>query len=249
MSDSPPDELPGGDALAQLLGLPRVVTFATIGSTLDEAHSLGAAGAAAGTLVIADEQTSGRGRQGRTWRSEPGAGLWITILERPADVDALGVLSLRIGMALAPALDPFASEPVRLKWPNDLYVDSRKLAGILVEARWRESLPEWVAVGVGVNVRAPATEPNAIGLRQGISRLDVLRAIIPAIRAAAARTGALSDDERRAFARRDLAAGHRCAEPVIGTVQGIDRAGALLVESAAGVVAVRVGSLVLTEAP
>jgi len=248
LSDNRPDGLPAGDALARLLELPHVVTFAAVGSTLDEAHSLGASGAAAGTLVIADAQTAGRGRQGRTWRSEPGAGLWITLLERPADTEAVSVLSLRIGLALAPALDPFASEPVRLKWPNDLYVGGRKLAGILVEARWRDSLPEWVAIGVGVNVRAPTIEPNAIGLRHGTSRLDVLRAIIPAIRGAAARTGTLSDDERRAFARRDLAAGHRCAEPVIGTVQGIDRAGALLVESATGVVAVRAGSLVLTEA-
>jgi BirA family transcriptional regulator, biotin operon repressor / biotin---[acetyl-CoA-carboxylase] ligase len=242
------DRLPDGDALARLLDLPRVVTFASVGSTLDEAHSLAAAGAASGTLVLAGAQTAGRGRHGRTWRSEPGAGLWITLVERPADLDALNVLSLRIGMALAPALDPFTSDSVRLKWPNDLYVGAKKLAGILVEARWRDSLPEWIAIGVGVNVRAPSIEPNAIGLRPGTSRLDVLGAIIPAIRRAAARTGALSDAERGAFAARDLAIGQRCAEPVSGTVQGIDSAGALLVQSAAGVVAVRAGSLVLTEA-
>jgi BirA family biotin operon repressor/biotin-[acetyl-CoA-carboxylase] ligase len=243
-----PGALPTGDALARLLQLPRVVTFPTIGSTLDIAHSLASAGAPAGTLVLADAQTAGRGRHGRPWRSEPGAGLWLTLIERPTDVDALNVLSLRIGLALAPALDPFASEPVRLKWPNDLYVGTRKLAGILVEARWRDSLPEWVAIGVGVNVHAPADEPNAVGLRAGTSRADVLGAIIPAIRAAAARAGELSDEERRAFASRDLAVGQRCAEPVTGTVRGIDAAGALLVQSAAGVVAVRAGSLVLTEA-
>jgi BirA family transcriptional regulator, biotin operon repressor / biotin---[acetyl-CoA-carboxylase] ligase len=240
--------LPDGDALARRLHLPVVVTRATVGSTLDEAHSLATAGAPAGTLVIADAQTAGRGRHGRTWRSEPGAGLWLTLIERPSDADALNVLSLRIGMALAPALDPFASERVRLKWPNDLYIGRRKLAGILVEARWRDSLPEWVAIGIGVNVRAPVSEPNAIGLRPGISRMDVLGAIIPAIRAAATRAGALSDDERRAFAARDLAAGQRCAEPVTGTVQGIDAGGALLVQSATGIIAVRAGSLVLTEA-
>jgi BirA family biotin operon repressor/biotin-[acetyl-CoA-carboxylase] ligase len=248
LSDKLPAGLPGADALARLLELPRVVAFGTVGSTLDVAHALASEGAAAGTLVIADEQTAGRGRHGRTWRSEPGAGLWLTVLERPSDVDALNVLSLRIGIAIAPALDPFALERVRLKWPNDLYVAGRKLGGILVEARWRDSRPEWVAIGVGVNVRAPAAEPKAIGLRSSISRLDVLGAIIPAIRAAAACTGALSDEERRAFAARDVAAGQQCAEPVIGTVQGIDAAGALLVQSATGMVAVRAGSLVLTEA-
>ena len=64
-----------------------------------------AEGAPAGTLVVADAQTAGRGRSGRTWTSERGAGVWLTLIERPRDVDALDVLSLRVGLALAPALD------------------------------------------------------------------------------------------------------------------------------------------------
>ena len=242
------DKLPASAALAERLSLPRAVVFETVGSTLDEAHRLAASGSPAGTLVVADAQTAGRGRQGRSWRSEPGAGLWLTLVERPTDAAALDVLSLRIGVLLAPALDAFAPAPVSLKWPNDLYVGSRKLAGILVEARWRDSRPEWVAIGVGVNVRTPAGEPNATGLRGGTSRLDVLDAIIPAIRQAAARVGPLTDDERSAFAARDLASGRPCTDPVPGIVSGIDPTGALLVRSSDGVVAVRAGSLVLTEA-
>lgn len=242
------DKLPAAAALAERLSLPRAIVFETVGSTLDEAHRLGGSGSPAGTLVVANAQTAGRGRQGRAWRSEPGAGLWLTLIERPTDAAALEVLSLRIGVLLAPTLDEFASAPVSLKWPNDLYVGSRKLAGILVEARWRDSRPEWVAIGVGVNVCAPRDEPNATGLRDGTSRLDVLDAIIPAIRQAAARAGRLTDDERTAFAARDLAAGRPCTDPVPGIVSGIDPAGALLVSTADGVVAVRAGSLVLTEA-
>ena len=242
------DKLPPAAALAKRLALPSVVTFESVGSTLDEAHVLAARGAPAGTLVVADAQTAGRGRQGRVWRSEPGAGLWLTLIERPTDAAALDVLSLRVGLSLAPALDAFAETPVSLKWPNDLYVGSRKLAGILVEARWRDSRPEWVAIGVGVNVRTPAGEPNATGLRDSTSRLDVLDAIIPAIRRAATRVGPLTDDERNAFSARDLAAGRRCTDPLPGIVSGIDASGALLVRSTEGVVAVRAGSLVLTEA-
>lgn len=229
----------------------RLIEYDEVGSTLDVAHELAAEGAESGTIIIANAQTKGRGRMGRSWRSEPGAGLWLTLIERPTDADALDVLSLRIGLALAPALDPFADAPVQLKWPNDLYVDGRKLAGILIEARWREGHPEWVAIGVGINLRPPATESNAIGLRAGLTRHDVLPVIGPALRIAATAHGSLSAAELDAFAARDYAVGRRCVEPVAGTVMGIDASGALLVGVASpghgDVTAVRAGSLVLEE--
>lgn len=236
--------------LAARLGIPRAVVFDSVSSTLDVAHALAVEGAPAGTLVVADAQTAGRGRQGRTWQSESGAGVWLTLLERPTDVAALDVLSLRIGIEVAPALDPFAESALRLKWPNDLYVGERKLGGILIEARWRESVPEWVAIGIGINVRAPSSEVKAIGLRAGTSRLDVLAAVVPAIRRAASRTGGLDAGDLETFASRDLAAGRECIEPVAGTVRGIDKSGALLVAVASSgvqVTAVRAGSLVLKE--
>jgi BirA family biotin operon repressor/biotin-[acetyl-CoA-carboxylase] ligase len=226
--------------------------FDRIGSTLDAAHTLGAEGAAAGTVILADTQTAGRGRMGRAWRSESGTGIWLTVLERPSTGGALGVLALRVGLALAPAIEPFADAariPIRLKWPNDLYAGTGKVGGILVEARWRDQLPEWVAIGVGINLRAPAEEPNASGLRAGVSRVDVLTVAVRAIRAAAARTeGTLDHTELAAFARRDLAAGLRCVEPAVGRVLGIDASGALLVDVASrGTVEVRTGSLVLQD--
>ena len=235
------------DELARRLGVPIVVAFDVVGSTLDVAHTLAGEGAAAGTLVVADAQSAGRGRHGRAWRSESGGGIWLTLVERPRDTVALDVLSLRIGLALAPALDAFAAESIRLKWPNDLYVAGVKLGGILVEARWRDGAPEWVAIGVGVNVRAPLGEARATGLRAGVSRLDVLEALVPAIRDAASRTGALAPTELAAFAARDLGVGRQCVEPLVGRVRGIDASGALLVDVGSRVTAVRAGSLVLLE--
>ena len=73
---------------------------------------------------------------------------------------------MRVGLAAAEALDRFASEPIRLKWPNDLYVDQGKVAGVLVEARWREQAVEWVAIGLGVNVKAPEDIEAAAGLER-----------------------------------------------------------------------------------
>jgi BirA family biotin operon repressor/biotin-[acetyl-CoA-carboxylase] ligase len=184
---------------------------------------------------------------GRAWRSEAGAGVWLTLIERPRDVAALDVLSLRIGLALAPVLDAFTGTPVRLKWPNDLYVGARKLGGILVEARWRESAPEWTAIGVGVNVRAPEGEPRAIGIAPGVSRAALLTRMVPAMRAAAARTGPLDRSELAAFAARDAVAGRRCREPVAGLIQGIDPSGALVVDVGSEIAIIRAGSLVLEE--
>ena len=188
---------------------------------------------------------------GRPWRSEPGAGVWLTIVERPSDVASIELLSLRVGLALSRALDRFSESPVRLKWPNDLYVGERKLAGVLIEARWREARPDWVAIGVGINLRPPASEPRAAGLRAGTTRNDVLERVVPGIRAAAAEVGPLSDYELAAYADRDFAAGRACTEPAVGIVQGINAVGSLLVKisshGAPTVIAVRAGSLVLRE--
>jgi BirA family biotin operon repressor/biotin-[acetyl-CoA-carboxylase] ligase len=230
-----------------MLELPRVELLESTTSTLDVAHRLAARGAPAGTLVIANEQTAGRGRGGKSWQSAPGAGLWLTLIERPSDSSGLGVLSLRVGLAAAEALDRFAPEPIRLKWPNDLYIDQGKLGGILVEARWREHAVEWVAIGLGVNVQAPTNVETAAGLEPGTDRLDVLGDLIPAVLAASRATGPLQADEMEEFDARDLARGRRCVEPAVGRVAGISPTGELLVALADSVVPFRSGSLVLED--
>ncbi|MBA3672721.1 MAG: biotin--[acetyl-CoA-carboxylase] ligase, partial [Gemmatimonadaceae bacterium] len=118
------DRLDGCTAaeLAERLALPRVVLLASCPSTLDVAHRLAGEGADAGTLVIADAQTAGRGRLGRQWSSEAGGGLWLTLVERRIDDHALRVLSLRAGLLVAEALDPLTDDRVGVKWPNDLLI-------------------------------------------------------------------------------------------------------------------------------
>jgi BirA family biotin operon repressor/biotin-[acetyl-CoA-carboxylase] ligase len=234
--------------LEQALDLPRVELLESTTSTLDVAHRLAAEGAPAGTLVIANEQTVGRGRGGKSWQSSPGAGIWLTLIERPPDSSGLEVLSLRAGLAAAQALDRFAAEPIRLKWPNDLYGDRGKLAGILVEARWREKAVEWVAIGLGVNVTAPREVENAAGLEPGTDRLEVLGELVPALRAAAQARGPLDVGEREEFNARDLARGKACVQPAIGRVAGITPTGELLIALADSVVPFRSGSLVLRDA-
>jgi len=234
-------------ALARHIGVPMVELFNEVGSTLDIAHARAADGAPAGTFVLADAQTAGRGRQGRNWVSESGAGIWLTLIERPTDAAAVDVLSLRVGLHGAHALDRFTPQPIGLKWPNDLYLGDRKLAGILIEARWRERRLDWIAIGFGLNVRAPVGITDVAALGGATSRVGVLAHLVPELRAAAAETGPLRPDELADYARRDIARGRRCRQPMSGTVAGIDATGALLIDTDAGARQARAGSLVLLE--
>lgn len=234
------------DVLARLFDLPRVVARGRLSSTLDLAHELAREGAPSGTLVLSDEQTAGRGRSGAPWQSAPGAGIWMTLLERPNDPAALEVLSLRIGLRAAAVLDRFAGEPVRLKWPNDLHLAGGKLGGILVETRWRDGRPDWTAIGIGINIRPPAGM-RAAGLHTGSSRIEVLAELVPAVRAAATARGALTGHELEAFAARDLAAGRACRAPAVGRVRGITAAGELRIARGDREEIFRGGSLVLEE--
>ena len=233
--------------LATRLRLPRAVVLGETDSTLDVAHQLAEQGAPAGTLVVADSQRSGRGRLGRAWTSQPGQGVWCTVIERVYDASALDVLSLRVGLRAAEGLDRFAPERIRLKWPNDLLLSSGKLGGILCEARWAGGQPSWVAVGVGVNVRKPEGVPGAAWLREGTDRVDVLYEIAIAVRGAAAASGPLTPEELERYRARDALKGARIASPAAGTVSGIAETGALLVDTARGIEQHRTGTVRLAE--
>ena len=221
------------------------MAFDAVGSTLDVAHRL-APDAASGTLILADEQTAGRGRHGRRWASARGAGIWLTLIERPSDARALDVLSLRCGLYAAEALDALAETSVRVKWPNDLYVGECKLAGTLIETRWRGTKPEWVAIGFGLNVSTPDVD-TATGLVAGVTRLDALDRIVPALRRAATASRHLSEDELARWRARDLSVGRTVLEPVGGVVAGINASGEVLITSEGHTAAVRSGSLTFAE--
>ncbi len=237
----------GGPALAARLGLAACEVHDRVGSTMDLAHAAAGEGAPAGTLVIANEQEAGRGRGGRRWSSPPGGGLWMTLIERPRLSDGMDVLSLRAGLGMAEALDGLAGDRVRLKWPNDLYVRGGKLAGILIEARWREQRLEWVAIGVGLNIVPAEGVALAAGLAPGATRLRALDAVLPALRAAAAMGGPLTASELSRYAERDMGVGRRIIAPAAGVVVGVGAAGDLVVRTAAGDVSCRAGSLVFVE--
>ena len=122
------------------LGSPRLHLRET-GSTNDRARELAAGGAPHGTLVTAGAQTSGRGRQGRAWSAPPGQALLMSLVLR----DAHPLLPLAAAVAVAGAV----GQDARIKWPNDVLLDGRKVAGILAEGRPQEG---WAVLGIGVNV-------------------------------------------------------------------------------------------------
>ena len=128
------------------------VEIVECGSTNDEAARLARAGASHGTVVIAQSQRAGRGREGRAWQSPPGLGLYLSAVVRPPLPLALvPPMTLAIGVGLCDAARTFGA-PATLKWPNDLLVGDRKLAGVLVEAQSQGTRLEAVIVGIGVNL-------------------------------------------------------------------------------------------------
>lgn len=124
-----------------------VQRLATVDSTNRIAAERAAGGAAEGLVVRADRQEHGRGRRERSWHSPPG-GLWVSVLLRPP---GLAGLSLAAGLACARAARRFGAD-ASLRWPNDVYVGNRKLAGVLAEGRLAGSRVDWAVVGVGLNV-------------------------------------------------------------------------------------------------
>jgi BirA family transcriptional regulator, biotin operon repressor / biotin---[acetyl-CoA-carboxylase] ligase len=239
----------GADAatLARRLSLPRVVLLDETTSTMDDAHALGAEGAPSGTLVLAESQTRGRGRSGGSWNAVRGSSILCTLIER-VPASALDVLSLRVGLNVATALDPYAGMMLGLKWPNDIVAGGGKLAGILIETRWRDDVPEWVAIAIGLNVSAaPPGVAHSVSLTTSANRVDVLAAIVPALRTAAMQSGRLTPSEMDEWQKRDRLAGRRIATPSRGRVLGVLASGELWVETDRGPESVRAGTVTMEE--
>jgi BirA family transcriptional regulator, biotin operon repressor / biotin---[acetyl-CoA-carboxylase] ligase len=144
---------------ARWLGCQRI-DLETCSSTNDEASRMARAGARHGTIVIAERQTGGRGRDGRVWQSPPG-GLYLSaVLRPPLPIVDVPPMTLAIGIGVCDAVRAFGA-PATLKWPNDLLVNGQKLAGVLVETQSQANRLESVVVGIGVNLVGPLSEPVA----------------------------------------------------------------------------------------
>ncbi len=180
-----------------------LIARAEVESTNDEAWEALAAGAPDGTAVVADAQTRGRGRAGRSWHTAPGQGLALSVLLHPAcDRRRMGALPLAAGLALARALDALGLG-AELKWPNDLLLGGRKVAGLLAESRRTAEGADAAVLGAGVNVRQRAGD-----FPPGLDR--------------AATSIALAGGDAT---REEVAAGYLNAlEPLVGSLQEGDQA-------------------------
>lgn len=139
--------------------VPTVFWYPSVTSTNTVAAALADAGAPEGTMVVADAQTAGRGRQGRSWSSPAGAGLYMSIILRPSSDQAARV-TIVAGVAMAEGIRAATGLGVQVKWPNDLYVGPRKLGGILAESAAARDGSTSVVLGCGINVRSSIYPPE-----------------------------------------------------------------------------------------
>jgi len=227
-------------AATTALGRPRLHLRATT-STNDRARELAAAGAPHGTLVTAGAQTAGRGRQGRSWHAPPGRALLCSLVLR----EPPGLLSLRAGVAVARLVESTVGAPAAVKWPNDVLVCGRKVAGILVEGRPQQ---RWVVLGIGINAALRAADlgpelrdrAGTLGLSE-----DAIEPLLTALLAAL--SSWLAAEQARLLAElraRDALLGRQVAwAQGSGVAAGIDEDGRLLVQRPTERVALAAGEV------
>jgi len=222
-----------------MIGRPRV-HFRVTDSTNERARALAAAGAPHGTLVTADEQSAGRGRQGRTWSAPPRSAVLMSVVLRE--------LSETLPLAAAVAVCDALPVEARIKWPNDVWIDGSKVAGILVEGRPQEG---WAVLGIGVNVateKFPA-ELDATSLRlsgASVSVDETLGALVASLDGWLPRS---TEEILAAWRSRDALLGRTVrwangAEE--GRAAGIDDSGALVVVTASDRVTLDAGEVHLS---
>jgi BirA family biotin operon repressor/biotin-[acetyl-CoA-carboxylase] ligase len=200
-------------------------------STNERARALAEEGAAHGTLVTADEQTAGRGRQGRSWTAAPREALLMSVVVRDLE-PRHALLPLMAALAVCEAAEAVADVRCAIKWPNDVWVDRRKLSGILVEAR---PAAGWAVVGIGLNTGI-AEFPEE--LRETATTLDLTSpelALAPLLGALDRWLAAEPDELLPAWRARDALLGSTVRwQDGEGIARGVDDSGALLVEVATG---------------
>jgi BirA family transcriptional regulator, biotin operon repressor / biotin---[acetyl-CoA-carboxylase] ligase len=230
-----------------MLGRPRVHHRLT-DSTNQRAKELAAAGAPHGTLVTASEQTAGRGRQGRTWSAPPGKALLMSLIVRDL-AERHAILPLTAAVAACEACEAVASVRCEIKWPNDIWVDGRKLAGILIEGRPQEG---WAVLGIGLNVATRADEfPEELrrtATSLGLDAAAVDEVLFALLERLEVRLADSPDVVLEAWRSRDALRGRRVRwnDSNEGTAAGIDDSGALVVETDSGPVKLDAGEVHLS---
>lgn len=232
------------------LPIPQIRYFDSIGSTNDEALAWSAAGALDGCLVVADQQTRGRGRFQRRWITHPGAALAFSLILRPtrSEMEHVGFFSPLGALAICQALEDHLALTPQIKWPNDVLLERKKVVGILVEASWQSAELQSVVVGIGINIKAEAVPPAhellfpAISVEEAaakpVDREVLLQAILRNL--FKLRAGMADDSFREAWQSRLAFRGEWVrieeagAEPVTGQLAGIDPKGNLLLLNQAG---------------
>ncbi|HEX9297764.1 MAG TPA: biotin--[acetyl-CoA-carboxylase] ligase [Polyangiaceae bacterium] len=227
------------------LGRPLTVLDVSI-STNDEAKAAARRGAPSGAAFVADAQTGGRGRLGRSWHSPPAENLYASFLLRPSfDVRTAPLITLAAGLAVADAITPWIGpRTVGLKWPNDVLIDERKVAGILSEAQVSERRVEWIVVGIGINARTTSFPPDIASRATSLSlcgaaSVDRGSLFIAVAAALAARVALLEAGAARRivddFADRDALLGRTITiDGTPATALGISADGALRVRGSDG---------------
>ena len=164
----------------RFLGIP-VERHATLGSTNDEALRRAAEGAPEGLVVLAEVQTTGRGRQGRAWSDVPGASLAFSVVLRPAlPLPRLPLLALAMACAVAEAAEAITQRAHAVKWPNDVLHEGRKVCGVLAESRSGGNGPPVLVIGTGVNVNHVETDfPESFRDRASSLRMASGRYVTP----------------------------------------------------------------------
>ncbi len=220
--------------------------FRQTDSTNERARELASAGAPGGLVVTADEQTAGRGRRGRAWFAPPGSCLLYSGLLRPYAPDRSPLLPIAVPLAVCEAAESVAPVRCEVKWPNDVWIEERKVAGVLVEARPDEG---WAVIGVGLNVAIPPDEfprelrETATSLLPTEAEDGLPAGGAPSVGAAlAAISGMLgrwveagSEEILDAYRVRDALSGRRISwEGGSGVAEEIDERGHLVVETTGG---------------
>lgn len=163
----------------------KIFCYDTTDSTNNQARRLGEAGEPHGTLVTAETQSAGKGRRGRSWASPSGSGIWMSILLRPDLSPAHApMLTLVAGLSMARAIEKATGLSPRIKWPNDLVLNGRKICGILTEMSTEVEQIHYVVIGIGVNANIdefpPEIKDNATSLKLELGKAVVRAEIIAA---------------------------------------------------------------------